>query len=125
MPSFSETGKKRLADCDLRLQSIFNEAVKDMDMTIVTGYRGQEEQDKAFADGRSMLKYPNGKHNQCPSLAVDACPYPYDWEKNEPDIKILADHIKATAKKLEIDIVWGGDWKGGFVDTDHFELKGA
>jgi peptidoglycan L-alanyl-D-glutamate endopeptidase CwlK len=112
----------KLLECDLRLQSIFNEAVKTMDMTIVTGYRGEAEQNQAFADGRSKLKFPHGKHNKMPSMAVDACPYPYDWDKNVPDIKILADHIKATAEKLQIDITYGGDW-ADFPDTDHFELK--
>ena len=31
----------------------------------------------------------------------------------------LANHIKATAKKLNIKIVWGGDWK--FLDKPHYE----
>jgi len=123
MPTFSARSQKKLADCDLKLQSIFNEAIKTMDMTIVTGYRGQVEQDQAFKDGRSLLKFPNGKHNQLPSKAVDACPYPYDWEKNEPDIRLLADHLKATAEALQIDLEYGGDWVG-FKDTDHWQLKG-
>ncbi len=121
MPEFSTHGKAKLATCHPDLQRHFNEAVKTMDMTIVTGYRNQADQDADFAAGLTQLKFPHGLHNHQPSLAVDACPYPYDWDKNKPDIKILADHIKATAQSLGIEIVWGGDWKG-FVDTDHFQL---
>ncbi len=124
MPNFSEASKKKLIDCDTRLQSLFNKAVETMDMTIVTGYRGQVEQDQAFADGRSKLKFPHGKHNKLPSMAVDACPYPYNWEKNEPDIKLLDTHIKKTAADLGIEITYGGDWQD-FPDTDHWELKGV
>ncbi len=121
MPQFSGISLGKLATCHPDLQRLFNEAVKTMDMTIVTGFRNQADQDLAFKEGRSLLKFPHGLHNHTPSLAVDACPYPYDWDKNEPDIKILADHIKATAEKLGIDIVYGGDWKK-FKDDDHFQL---
>jgi peptidoglycan L-alanyl-D-glutamate endopeptidase CwlK len=122
MPNFSTASLKKLADCHSDLQTLFNEAVKTMDMTIVTGYRGQVEQDQAFKDGRSKLMFPHGKHNKLPSMAVDACPYPYDWSKNEPDIKILDAHIKKTAEALGIEITYGGDWTD-FPDTDHWELK--
>ena len=124
MPNFSEHSKEKLATCDLRLQSIFNEAIKSMDMTIVTGYRGEVEQDQAFKDGRSLLKFPNGRHNRNPSLAVDACPFPYDWSTDSPPIKLLADHIKAVGESLQIEIEWGGECFGpDFRDTDHFQLK--
>jgi peptidoglycan L-alanyl-D-glutamate endopeptidase CwlK len=121
MPEFSQSSKDKLATCHPKLQQLFHEAIQTMDMTIVTGYRGQVEQDQAFADGRSKLQFPHGKHNQMPSLAVDACPFPYDWSTDQPPIKLLAEHIKATAQRLGVDITWGGDWVG-FPDTDHFQL---
>ena len=122
MAKFSKRSMERLLECHLDLQALFNEAIKDFDLTIITGYRGQAEQDQAFADGRSKLKFPMGRHNQMPSMAVDACPSPYNWEKDEPPIKELDAHLKKTADRLGIDIVYGGDWVG-FKDTDHWELK--
>ena len=43
----------------------------------------------------------------------------YDSEK----MKVVADHIKAIAKKLDIKIEWGGDWKGKLVDSPHYQLS--
>ena len=42
---------------------------------IVCGHRNKEDQNKAFAEGKSKLKWPKGKHNKLPSQAVDAAPY--------------------------------------------------
>lgn len=36
--------------------------------------------------------------------------------------KILAKHIKNTAKEMGIKIIWGGEWKS-LKDGVHFELK--
>lgn len=121
MFKYSETSRKRLSECHEDLQRLFNEIIKDHDVTIVTGYRGQEEQDKAFADGRSLLKFPHGKHNQLPSKAVDFCPSPYDWDKDSPPIRFLAEAIKLKADQMGIKVSYGGDWTG-FKDTDHIEL---
>ena len=41
------------------------------------------------------------------------------WE--EKYYKELADVFKQKAKELNINIVWGGDWKS-FKDCPHFEL---
>jgi peptidoglycan L-alanyl-D-glutamate endopeptidase CwlK len=35
--------------------------------------------------------------------------------------KQVSEHIKATAKLLDIPIIWGGDWKS-FIDGPHYEL---
>ena len=53
--------------------------------------------------------------------AVDIAPYPINWK----DIKsfiLLSEHIKKTAKKLNIPITYGGDWKT-LKDYPHYELK--
>jgi peptidoglycan L-alanyl-D-glutamate endopeptidase CwlK len=36
--------------------------------------------------------------------------------------KVVAEHVKAVAKELKVDIEWGGDWKS-LVDGPHFQLK--
>ena len=54
------------------------------------------------------------------SLAVDALPYPIDWndKKGHED---FARAVKVTAKHYGINIAWGGDFKS-FSDRPHFEL---
>lgn len=75
MPSFGATSAKKLAECDERLQGLFNDVVKVFDCTVVTGYRGKEDQDAAVAANKSQIMWPNGKHNRKPSLAADVAPY--------------------------------------------------
>ncbi len=123
MAKFSDHSAEKLAQCHEDLQELFNALIVETDCTIVTGYRNQTDQDKAFADGLSHVKYPNGKHNSKPSFAVDACPSPYNWDTNTPPIEDFAKAVKKKADELGICISWGGDW-AGWKDTDHFELKG-
>ena len=75
---YGRRSKERLETLDCRLRDVLMEAIKDMDITILQGHRGKAEQDKAFAEGRSKLKFPQSKHNRSPSMAVDCAPYPID-----------------------------------------------
>lgn len=128
MPQFSEISKKRLAECHPDLQKLMNEVIKKYDIVILCGFRGKDEQNKAFAEGKSKLQFPKSKHNTTPSLAVDVAPYPLDWN----DMKRwwhLAGYIKAKAEELGIAIRQGCDWDGDndfkdqkFVDLPHVEL---
>lgn len=128
MPSFSQVSKDRLATTHPDLQKLFNEIIKDYDCTILCGFRNQADQDKAYAEGRSKLKWPNGNHNKNPSRAVDVMPYPIDW-KDTDRICLFAGYVLGTAKQMGINIRWGGDWNGNhetkderFIDSPHFEL---
>ena len=80
MPRFSAKSRSKLNTCDERLVELFNEVVKGFDCTIIEGHRGKEKQDAAFNRGNSKVKFPNGKHNKSPNVAVDVAPYPVDWE---------------------------------------------
>lgn len=91
-----------------------------MDFTVICGHRGEEEQNKAFAEGKSKLKFPNSKHNSRPSMAVDLAPYPINWNDKEA-FKRLSILIKKIASDKQIGITWGGDWKR-FRDLPHYEL---
>lgn len=122
MPQFSEKSRARLSTCHQDLQDIFNAVIKDADCTVICGFRNQEDQDQAFKDGFSKLKWPHGKHNQNPSLAVDVCPYPIDW-KDTARFHAFAEVVKCKASELGIAVSWGGDWTGGFVDYPHWETK--
>ena len=62
---------------------IFNTAIRFTDITILEGYRNEEDQNKAFENGFSKLKFPNSKHNVYPSMAVDALPFPIDWKDTQ------------------------------------------
>ena len=44
MPRYSETSAARLAECDQRLQRVFNYVIERVDCTIITGHRGEQEQ---------------------------------------------------------------------------------
>ncbi len=95
---------------------------------ILEGHRSQEAQDKAFNDGNSQLKWPQGKHNRRPSVAVDVAPYPLDWT----DVKRFyhfAGYVQGLAEMLDTRLRWGGDWDRdynlndqSFNDLVHFEL---
>lgn len=120
MYKFGKASRERLATCHPDLQRLFNEVIKEIDCSIICGHRTAEEQEKAFKGGFSKVQFPNSKHNQMPSLAVDVAPYPIDWN-DVAGFERLAEVVKRKAKELNIKIVWGGDWKR-FVDRPHWEL---
>ena len=130
MPSFSGPSKKRLSTCDKKLQTLFNEVVKHFDCSVLCGHRGEEEQNKAYKAGNSQKQFPHGKHNKLPSNAVDVAPYPIDWDDRER-FQYFAGFVLGTAKQLNINIRYGGDWDSdndlkdnNFDDLVHFEIKG-
>jgi len=128
MPQFSEVSKKRLATCHPMLQELMNEVIKYYDCIILCGNRGEEDQNKAYHDGKSKLKYPNSKHNSIPSKAVDVGPYPLNWKDSKKFYHMMG-YIKAVADQKGIKISWGGDWDSDsdfndqtFNDLPHIEL---
>ncbi len=135
MPKFSEASKKKLETCDPNLQILFNYVIKYFDCTIICGERNKKDQNKAFADGFSTVKYPNSKHNGSPSEAVDCVPYPIEWE-NVNRMRYFIGFVKGVAKMLKMynamdeEIVTGLDWDNDTILTDqrfndfpHFEVK--
>lgn len=124
---FGTNSLMRLENCDTRLQKIAQLAISrsPVDFAITCGHRGQEEQDRAFREGKSRLKWPQGKHNKLPSQAFDFVPFT-DGKPDWTDLVlfgIVAREIKKAAKELSVEITWGGDWVG-FKDHPHIELKG-
>ena len=129
MPYFGKTSSKRLITCDERLQTIFNEVIKYVDCSVLCGHRGKDDQNKAYKEGKSNAKYPKGRHNRQPSLAVDVSPYPIDWEDYERQT-LFAGFVLGIANQMGIKLIWGNDWDGDFQTKDtnlkdypHFELK--
>lgn len=130
MPQFSKRSSARLASCDPQIQMVCNASIIRFDFTILSGYRGEAEQNDAFERGTSKLEYPKSKHNKLPSKAVDAAPFPIDWN-DIPRFIALADVMLEEAKRLGVNMRWGGDWNRNgdwrdekFRDMPHFELVG-
>jgi len=129
MPKLGKRSKKNLSECHPLLQELFEEVIKHYDCSIIEGHRPQEEQDKAYHAGKSKLKFPQSKHNKTPSLAVDAVPYPIDWNDSKR-FYFFSGLVQGIADSLGIDIRWGGDWDSdndfkdqSFHDLPHFELR--
>jgi peptidoglycan L-alanyl-D-glutamate endopeptidase CwlK len=103
------------------------EAIKVTDFSVICGFRGEKEQNEAYARGHSKLKWPQSKHNQTPSMAVDIVPYPIDWN-DELRFRTLGAVVKEIWSQLPEEkregwsLSWGGDWKT-FKDLPHFELR--
>lgn len=128
MPAFSEKSKAALATAHPELQRLFNDVIRHVNCTVITGHRGQGEQNAAYLNGKSNKRWPDGKHNSFPSKAVDVAPYPIDWDDTER-FRMFWGFVYWRATLLGIKIRWGGDWDGDgdmgdqkLIDLVHFEL---
>lgn len=128
MPEYSQRSLANLAEAHPALQAVFNEVIEHFDHAVIEGHRGRAAQDAAYHAGRSKLKYPKSKHNRKPALAVDACPWPLDWE-DQRRFFLFAGFVLGVAKSMGVELRWGGDWDGdgtwrdqSFHDLPHFEL---
>lgn len=119
---FSEKSRKNLESCHPLLQELFNEIIKHRDCSILFGYRNKAEQEEAFANGHSKAHYGQSFHNFYPSLAVDAMPWPINWNDLK-GIHEFAGFVLGMAASKGIPIRWGGHFKN-FFDGPHFELIG-
>lgn len=137
MPVFGSKSLSKLKGVHPDLVRVMMEAIKDspVDFSIISGVRTTAEQKALYAQGRttrgSIVTNADGVKNRSNHQvksdglghAIDFCPYvnsQLDW--NTPsNFRLIADHIKLTAKKLGVDISCGIDWK--FLDTPHVELK--
>lgn len=133
MPRFGSNSRRNLATVSKDLQRLFNEVIKYYDCSIICGHRGEEDQNRAFSEGRSKLRYPYSKHNKYPSDAVDVVP----WFRSPPNIRWgdkakfyhFAGYVQGVADQMGIDVKFGGNWDMDdelhdqvFYDLSHFEL---
>tara|TARA_R110000824_G_scaffold316995_1_gene504235 strand:+ start:3887 stop:4276 length:390 start_codon:yes stop_codon:yes gene_type:complete len=129
MPRFGKRSRTNLATCDDKLQKVFNEVIKHVDCSVIEGNRNEERQNKLFKEGKTKVKYPNGRHNASPSRAADVVPYPIDWSDRER-FHLFAGFVLGIAKSMDINLRWGGDWNQNFEvddnqfdDFPHFEIR--
>lgn len=128
MSQFSSRSRKNLDSADPKLRQLFDEVIKAVDCSVLCGFRNEEDQGRAFDNGFSKVNWPNSKHNNYPSMAVDVVPFPLDWEDTRR-FYFFAGYVKATADRLGINVRWGGDFNRDgnlhndpFVDLPHWEL---
>ena len=129
MPKFGRKSRERLSTCDNKLQKLFNEVIKHVDCSILEGHREKDRQNKLYEEGKTKVKYPDGRHNRQPSSAVDVTPYPVDWKDRERQT-LFAGFVIGVASQMCINLRWCGDWDQDFQVVDnrfddfpHFELK--
>ena len=120
MPKFSNSSLDKLSTCHPDLQKLFNEVIKHFDCKVICGHRGQIDQDLAYTQGKSKLKWPQSMHNATPAEATDVIPFPVDF-KDIHKFYYFGGFVVATAIQLKIPVVWGGSWTK-FVDMPHYEL---
>ena len=130
MPRFGKKSKGNLATCHPDLQKVFNEVIKYVDCSVLEGHRSKDRQNKLYKEGKTQVKYPDGRHNASPSNAVDVTPYPVDWDDRERQT-LFAGFVLGIARSMGITLRWGGDWDQDFQvqdnrfdDFPHFEIRG-
>ena len=72
---FSNHSTTQLQTLHADLQIIACEVLKYHDFKIQEGHRDKATQDTYFARGVTKVRWPNSKHNQTPSHAMDLLPF--------------------------------------------------
>ena len=92
---------------------------------VICGERKEADQNQAFKDKTSKLKYPNSAHNKNPSHAIDCVPDPdrnpktISWVDLK-EFEIMCLTFESYAEQFGIKIRLGRDFK--FKDFPHIEL---
>lgn len=133
MRTWSPASQKVYDTLDYKLQRLVTR-IRDevMDISLISGFRRQAEQDLLFRSGLSKLRWPDSRHNTNPSQAVDLQPYPYP--SYDPKLWGALGYIAGRAYRIAVEegfeIRWGGDWDGDgemtdqeFDDLFHIEIK--
>lgn len=122
-------GDKILAAINQTLADVIREAslTCPVPFTVIEGLRSKERQAMLVASGAS--KTQNSRH--LTGHAADLWPLDLSGKRLPAgtkaaearlwaDLRVIASHVKAAAKKLGVLIEWGGDW--GW-DAPHFQLN--
>lgn len=110
-----------LSTCTWDVQRIVQEAIKEIDFTVICGHRDKKNQTMAYYSKASDHGWPNSQHNSFPSKAFDFIPCPFTNWKDFERFKAVARVIKTAADKLGVEITTGAlDWEW---DWGHVEIK--
>lgn len=127
---------KKLMECHIQLQKLFAQVDIFYPIVVTCGYRGEQEQNDCFKKGFSKLKFPNSKHNQTPSLAIDIYPFANGKTiQTKESMILLAGYVKGVHSMLckqgiiNCSLRLGADWNANnliedekFLDVAHFEI---
>lgn len=128
MFKFSKRSLSVLSKVDERLQSVFLEAIEEcpIDFGIPNsgGLRTAKEQNDLHYAGSSPNcdGYIKKSYHQTGN-ALDVYAYvngKASWRVS--DLTVISETVKKVAKRLGVDITWGGDWLS-FVDMPHYQVK--
>lgn len=131
--SFGSRSRQNLDTADAKMQRKAHMVLRIKDHSIIKGHRGKLEQNAAFADGKSKLEWPRGKHNGRPSSAIDVQTYPRP--DNDADLRdeqiYLMGLYKATELVDGVPVRTGADWDqdgelsdNTWDDLFHVEING-
>lgn len=137
MCNFSKTSVEKLKGLHPRLVEFANKLleVSPYDFCITQGIRSVEEQQKLYAQGRTL---PGSKVTNCDGIKYksnhqvhdDGLGYAFDIavlinNKITWDPKYYIEVGKAAEQLMkDYEVEWGGNWKS-FKDYPHFELIGG
>lgn len=133
--TYSKKSKDIISTCSPSIQEVMYQLINIMDVSALSGYRGEDEQNALVAAKASKLKYPGSYHNRLPSEAIDVVPYHKKYKRlngSHSQIKkimihedmtesqangfvreqftLMAGMILAIAYSNGTPMVWGGDW---------------
>lgn len=131
--AFSKKSSDRMKGVNPDLVRVAKEAIKlsQIDFGISQGVRTQQEQMDLYAQGRTKpgkivtntLKSKHLIQSDGYGGAIDVVCYVngnVTW--SEKYYFEVADAFKEAAKRLGIQILWGGDFRGDFKDYPHYEI---
>ena len=122
----SKASIEKLSSVKPELQKVIYKSFETMpfDVIVLEGIRTKVRQKELYAKGAS--KTMKSKH--LTGDAVDLAPYPIDWS-DKAKFRVMAEHVLAAAKILNIKVRSGtdwdmdGDWKDEkFYDGPHIEI---
>jgi peptidoglycan L-alanyl-D-glutamate endopeptidase CwlK len=137
MYKYSKISKQRWSTLHPDLQLSCQCLLHKFDHSILAGYRNIFDQNTAYEKGYSTKKFPNSKHNQQPSIAVDIAPYPRDSNEESDKQRFVWMAAKLddiVEELLHLGLIshrlrWGRNWDGDsdfsdqtLYDFGHFEL---
>lgn len=109
------------------LQSFFTSLKKqEMTVHVCWSWRGKDDQNRAFDDGKSTVVFPNSKHNSV-DLNGNPCSRAIDLFTIDEDgsarfeVKFYRDRAWRFIQENRLPLAWGGNFTK-IKDYDHFEL---
>jgi peptidoglycan L-alanyl-D-glutamate endopeptidase CwlK len=112
--SYGKTSEARLSTCSEAVQRVMRRAAKYLNISILCGVRGEQEQEAAFNSGASKVRWPDSDHNTIPSDAVDAGIYRPDIRNVDYDdhaaFGTLNGVVQVCAEEEGCVAIWGHDW---------------